>query len=270
MLGKIKERYHYSLVLLRELTIADFKLRYQGSVLGYMWSLLKPMFIFAILYLVFVKFLRVGSDVPHWPIGLLIGIVIWNFFSEITNASVGAIVGKGDMIRKINFPRYIIVLSASISALINLLFNIVVIIAFLALGGVSIGWGVLFVPIYIVEVFIFGIGLAFVLSALFVKFRDINFIWEILMQGLFYASIVIYPVSVILNSHPKLATILLLNPVSQAIQDIRHAVISTEYSTLSSVAGGAIALLPYIVVVIVFVFGAWYFRRRSPYFAEEI
>lgn len=269
-LNKIADRYTYSVILLKELARTDFKLRYQGSILGYVWSLLKPLFMFVILYFVFVKFLKVGGDMPYWPIGLLIGIVVWNFFSEITNASVSAIVGKGDMIRKINFPKYIIVLSAGISALINLLFNMIVIAVFLALNGVSVGWSVLLVPFYVLEVFVFSLGLAFILSALFVRFRDINFIWEILMQGLFYASIVIYPVSVILSGHPKLATLLLLNPVSQAIQDIRHAVVSPSYPTLSSIADGFIVIVPYIIVLTVFAIGAWYFRRRSPYFAEEI
>src|SRR5690348_2520218 len=109
MIDKIKQRYNYSLILLRELVITDFKLRYQGSVLGYVWSLLRPLALFLILYFVFAKFLRIGDAVPHFPVYLLLGIVIWNYFAEVTNGGVSAIVGRGDLIRKLNFPKYVIV-----------------------------------------------------------------------------------------------------------------------------------------------------------------
>src|SRR5262245_60339926 len=102
---KIIQRYRYSVILLRALVVSDFKLRYQGSLLGYLWSLLRPLAIFAILYLVFVQFLRFGSNVPHFPIYLLLGIVIWNYFAEVTNIGVGSIVERGSLLRKINFPK---------------------------------------------------------------------------------------------------------------------------------------------------------------------
>lgn len=101
MVNTFFQKYHYSLILLRELVITEFKLRYQGSVLGYLWSLLRPLFLFAILYVVFVHFLRIGGDIPHWPVAMLIGIVLWNFFSEVTNNGVTSIVNRGDVIRKI-------------------------------------------------------------------------------------------------------------------------------------------------------------------------
>lgn len=267
---KIKEKYSYSIILLRELVRTDFKLRYQGSVLGYLWSLLRPTFLFVILYFVFVVFLKVGNDVPHWPVGLLVGIVLWNFFSDITNAGVGAIVGRGDVIRKINFPKYIIVIASSMSALINLCLNMVVIFMFMAFKGVHVGVSALLSPLYIIEIFIFGLGIAFLLSAIFVRYRDINFIWEIIMQGMFYASIVLYPANMVLSTHPKIAKLLLLNPVAQAIQDVRHTLISSEYPTLLTVKGLLFNLIPLAIVVLTFVVGAWYFKRQSPKFAEEI
>src|SRR6185437_9679410 len=104
-------RYHYSVILLRELVRTDFKLRYQGSVLGYMWSLLRPLFMFATLYIVFGVFLKAKGNIPHYPVYLLLGIVLWNYFGEVTSGSVGAIVGKGDLLRKINFPKYVIILA---------------------------------------------------------------------------------------------------------------------------------------------------------------
>src|SRR3954465_4330093 len=124
--------------LLAELVRTDFKLRYQGSVLGYAWSLLRPLLMFAILYVVFVRFLKFGGDVPHFPIYLLLGIVLWNFFNEMTVQSLGSIVGRGDLIRKIRIPRWIIVFSSSISALINLFLNMIVIVVFMFLNHVDL------------------------------------------------------------------------------------------------------------------------------------
>lgn len=267
---KLRDKYRYSVILLRELVKTDFKLRYQGSILGYVWSLLRPMFLFVILYFVFVVFLKVGGDMPHWPVGLLVGIVLWNFFSEITSAGVGAIVGRGDVIRKINFPKYIIVLASSISALINLGLNMIVIFVFLLLNGVELQWSALLAPLYMLEIFTFGLGIAFLLSALYVRYRDINFVWEIILQGLFYASIVLYPVSMLLEAHPKIAKLLLLNPVAQSIQDVRHMLVSHSYPTLMTIKGGWFALIPVGIVVAVFSLGAWYFKRRSRSFAEDI
>ena len=118
-------------ILLRELVITDFKLRYQGSVLGYLWSLLKPLMLFAIMYVVFVHFLRFGKNIEHFAVAMLLGIVMWTFFTEATGQGMQAIVSRGDLIRKINFPKYIIVVSGTISALINLTLNLVVVFVFI-------------------------------------------------------------------------------------------------------------------------------------------
>lgn len=251
--------------------ITEFKLRYQGSVLGYLWSLLRPLFLFVILYFVFVYFLKIGSDVPHWPVALLLGIVMWNFFSEITNNGVGSIVGRGDVIRKINFPKYVIVLAGSISALINLAINMVVIGVFMILNGVDVHWIALTAPLYFLELFALALGLAFFLSALFVKLRDVNYIWEIIMQGMFYASAIIYPVSLVVDKGHGLAQILLLNPVAQSVQDARHVLISEANPTLYTLTNNVwLSIIPIAIVLIVFVFGALYFRKSSPNFAENV
>jgi ABC-2 type transport system permease protein len=219
---QLQNKYRYSLILLKELVITEFKLRYQGSALGYLWTLLRPLFLFIILYIVFVYFLRIGSDIPYWPVQLLLGIVLWNFFSEVTNGGVTAIVGRGDVIRKINFPKYVIVLASTISALINLGINMLVIFVFMMIAGVNLHWGMLIAPFYILELFVFALGLAFFLSAIFVRLRDVNYIWEIIMQGLFYASVVIYPITLVIEKGTLFAQVLLLNPVAQIIQDTRH------------------------------------------------
>src|SRR3954454_2622557 len=145
--------------LLSELVRTDFKLRYQGSALGYAWSLLRPLLLFVILYVVFVKFLKLGVGIPHFPVYLLLGIVIWNFFNEMTVMSLGSIVGRGDLIRKIRIPRWIIVLSSSISALINLFLNMIVVLVFLFVNHVDLLKPTLWLPLIFLEVYIFALGI---------------------------------------------------------------------------------------------------------------
>lgn len=269
--SNLVNKYRYSLILLRELVITEFKLRYQGSVLGYLWSLLKPLFLFVILYFVFVHFLRVGSDVPNWPIALLLGIVLWNFFSEITSNGVGSVVSRGDMIRKINFPKYIIVISSSVSAFINLLLNLVVLTVFIILADVDLRWTALLTPLYVLELFMFGVGIAFILSTLFVKFRDMNYIWEIITQALFYGSAVIYPLSMIATTNVELAKVILLSPITQSIQDARWALIEPANLTAATLGSSLwMQMFPFTLSLVTLLFGAWLFKKNSPYFAENI
>jgi ABC-2 type transport system permease protein len=271
ILKKIKTRYRYSIILLRQMVITDFKLRYQGSALGYVWSLLRPLFLFVILYMVFVKFMRIGADVPHFPVYLLMGIVLWNFFAEVTSTCINAIVGQGDLIRKLNFPKYVIIVATAFSALINLLLNGVVIIAFMLINHVDFTWNLLWVPLLILEIFVFALSVGFVLSALFVRLRDINYIWEVVLQAMFYATPIIYPLSMVTDRWPGVAKLLLLNPMGQAIQDVRHLAITPKADTLSMlVHHWYIVAIPYLIVVAVLVFAIVLFKKRSPYFAEEV
>lgn len=255
--------------LLSELVRTDFKLRYQGSVLGYAWSLLRPLLMFAILYVVFVKFLRIGGDVPHFPVYLLLGIVLWNFFGEMTSQSLGSIVGRGDLIRKIRIPRWMIVFSTSISAIINLFLNLVVIGVFMVLNQVEITWNILWFPLSLVQVYVFALGLSLFLSAAFVKYRDISYIWEVIIQAGFYLTPILYPLTMITNE--TFQKILLMNPMAQAIQDARHSLVTSEAITANSLFhGGWYMFIPIIIVVLTLIFGLLYFKKESKYFAENI
>ena len=255
--------------LLSELVRTDFKLRYQGSVLGYAWSLLRPLLLFVILYVVFVKFLKLGTGIPHYPVYLLLGIVMWNFFSEMTVQSLGSIVGRGDLIRKIRIPRWIIVLSSSISALINLFLNLLVIIVFMFINHVDAMRTILWLPLIFIEVYLFALGLSMFLSAAFVKFRDVNYIWEVILQAGFYLTPILYPLSRITNL--TLQKFILLNPMAQAIQDARYGAVTHETTTAYKVfQGGWYELIPFVIVGLVLVGGLSYFRRQSKYFAENI
>jgi ABC-2 type transport system permease protein len=255
--------------LLTELVRTDFKLRYQGSVLGYGWSLLRPLFLFVILYIVFVRFLKVGAGVPHYPVYLLLGIVLWNFFVEMTMQSLGSIVGRGDLIRKIRIPRWIIVLSSSISAVINLLLNLVVISIFMVASRVDLSLSALWLPLIILEIYLLAFGLSLFFSAAFVKYRDLNYIWEVCLQAGFYATPILYPISLI--SNVTLQKIILLNPMAQAIQDARYSLVTHQTITPEAIFHGSWhQLIPFVVVLIVFVIGVAYFRSQAKYFAENI
>ena len=257
-------------ILLRELVVTDFKLRYQGSVLGYLWSLLKPLMLFAILYVVFINFMRFGSGEDHFAVQLLLGIVLWSFFTEATGQGMQAIVSRGDLIRKINFPKYIIVISGTISALINLTLNLLVVFVFIILNGVDLRWSFLLFPLNILELYVFSLALAFLLAALYVKFRDIAHIWDVLLQGVFYATPIIYPLTMITAFNADAAKILMLSPVAQIIQDARYNAISNTVITTSSINNNPWQILPYAVVLFTVVFAVYYFKKNQKYFAENV
>ncbi|MEK7059507.1 MAG: ABC transporter permease [Patescibacteria group bacterium] len=266
---KFTQRYRYSIILLKQLVKTDFKLRYQGSALGYTWSLLRPLFLFVILYIVFGVFLKAQGNIPHYPVYLLLGIVLWNYFAEVTSGSVGSIVGKSELLRKINFPKYVIILSGSFSAFINLIINFAVIGVFMAVTHVELTWRALIIFPLIAELFIFSIALAFFLSALYVRFRDVSYIWEVLMQGAFYATPILYPIALIPLSAAKLV---ILNPIAQIIQDARYSLVTTDTQTIYQLYGGNkwIWAIPIGSSLVMAVLAAIYFRSRSKYFAEEV
>lgn len=255
--------------LLSELVRTDFKLRYQGSVLGYTWSLLRPLLMFLILYVVFVKFLRVGDDVPHFPIYLLLGIVLWQFFSDMTNQSLASIVGRGDLIRKIRIPRWMIVLSSSVSAIINLCLNLLVVAVFMFINGADISKLAILIPFAIAQIYILGLGLSLLLSAAYVKYRDVSYIWEVVMQAGFYLTPILYPMSSIKNV--AFQKILLMNPMAQTIQDIRNVLVTPQTMTTAEAFGTPAArLIPIGITLAFLLLGVWYFRREAPHFAENL
>lgn len=270
-LKNIKQRYRYSVILLRQIVITDFKIRYKGSALGYLWTLLRPLALFAVLYIVFVNFLRIGSDIPHYAVYLLLGVVLWNYFVEVTNNGVSAIVGKGDLLRKLAFPRYVIVLASSFSALINLSINLLVIGVFMFINGVDFTFNILWIIPLVIELFVFALSLAFILSALFVRFRDVNYIWELVLQAGFYATPIIYPITMVVAKSLTAAKLLIINPVAQIIQDARYFLITPESLTINSLYNSNLArLIPVLIVVLIAIFGSVYFKKKSPSFAEEV
>ena len=255
--------------LLAELVRTDFKLRYQGSALGYLWSLLKPLFIFGILYIVFVRFIKLGGSIPNYPIYLLLGIVMWNFFVEMTGTSLSAVVGRGDLIRKIRIPRWIIIVSTSIAAMINLGLNLIVVFIFMLFSDIDISKQAILLPLVFIQLYLLALGFSLFLSAAYVKFRDVSYIWDVLLQAGFYATPILYPLSIVVNTTYQ--KILLLNPIAQIIQDARYMLVTKETTTIHGLYG---SYAPYIVTVgitlAILYFGTLYFKKQSKTFAENL
>lgn len=257
-------------ILLREMVKTDFKLRYQGSFIGHLWSILKPLMLFTIMYLVFVRFLRFDDGTPHYAIGLLIGMVTWSFFSEATNMGMMSIVSRGDLLRKLNFSKEIIVISSVVGASINYAINLIVVFIFAVVNGVplTVGWLVIF-PIFI-ELFLFSAGIAFLLSTLFVRFRDIGPIWEVVMQAGMYATPIIYSLTFILQrGQETVAKLMMINPLAQIIQDLRHYIVySGSMRGWDLIGNKWIAMIPYLLPIFIFIIGYYIFHKIAKKFAE--
>ena len=257
-------------ILLKELTKTDFKLRYQGSVLGYLWALLRPLMMFAILYVVFSKLLRIGNDIPHYPVYLLCGTTLWSFFTQCTSQGIQAIIARGELLRKISFPKYIVVVSSQLTALINLGINLIVVIIFALINGVAPSWSWFLVIPVILELYLLSLGIAFLLGAINVKYRDITSIWDVIVQALFYAVPIIYPISMVASTSTLAAKIILLNPIAQCIQDVRYNLITTETVTTWNFVQNPTVIIPILIVLVFLIAGALTFRYKSKFFAEEV
>lgn len=258
-------------ILLQELVKTDFKLRYQDSVLGYLWAVIRPLLLFSILYIVFAKMLRIGNDIPNYPVYLLTGSVLWSFFIECTNQGIQSILMRGDLLRKINFSKFIIVLSATTTAVINMLINLVVIILFALLSGIRPSWQWLLVFLPLFELYCLSLGISLLLGAINVRFRDISSIWEVLSQALFYSIPIIYPISLVAARSPLAAKLLLLNPVAQTIQDVRYLLITDHtITTWNYLDTPFLKIFPLFFVLVLLIFAILYFKKHAKRFAEEI
>ena len=257
--------------LTRELAITQFKLKYTGSVLGYLWSLFKPMMTFAILYVIFDKLFKIGKGTDNFVLQLLVAIVLFTFFQEVTSTAMNSIASNGNMIRKAYFPRTILVVSATISSLMTFLINMTLIVAIAApLGKLSLGWSTLALPLLFVELYALVLGISLLLSSLFVFYRDLGHIWEISMQLLIYGSAVMFPLS-LLDKHPTLKIALCANPVAQIIEDVRHAMVtqSPKVPWTVDIMHWAYAA-PLALTAALLLLGWYVFNRLTPRFAEYL
>jgi ABC-2 type transport system permease protein len=265
--ARLRLRYRYPGLILRAMVVTDFKLRYQASVLGYLWTLLKPLAIFTTLYVVFVQLLKIGASVPYNAIYLLFGIVIWSFFAEATSSGLASLVQRADLLRKISFPRYVVVMSVGFSAMITFGLSMIIIVLFMALARVPLTWNLLWLPLLFLELVLLSFAMALFLSAGFVRYRDLSYIWEVVLQAGFYACPIIWPLSMI---PAKYQPYVLLNPMAQIIQDARYCLVTVESTTMSQeFTSPWMRAVPIGIVLVLFVSAVAYFRHRSPHFAEE-
>jgi len=253
------------------LAFTDWKLRFFGSVLGYFWSLLRPLLLFGVLYLVFSQIVDVSGTVEDYPVQLLIGVILFNFWGEVTGGSVMSVVERESLVRKISFPRAVIPLSVALGAAFNLLLNLLVLGAFLAIAGVEPEWTWLLVPIPLLFLMLFAVGISLMLSALYVSFRDVKPIWEVIIQALFYATPVIYPIEVLAEKNETISQIALMSPVAAAIQEVRHFVLDHNTPSVADAIGDpALLLVPLFIVVAAIVAGYVIFDRLAPQVAERL
>jgi ABC-2 type transport system permease protein len=261
---------------------SEFKLKFFGSVLGYLWQVVRPLLLFGVLYVFFVVILDVdkapGAAGKFYGVQLLGSIVLFTFFAEATTGAVRSVVDRENLVRKIQFPRLAIPISVVLLALFNLGLNLVVVMAFALISGVRPMLSWLELPLIVAMLTVLATGVAMLLSALFVRFRDIQPIWEVFSQILFYASPVIIPVekvrSELVGHGPTrefLYHVYTLNPLVTIFQQFRHAMVNHAVLSAGQVLGSWAALLePLAIVVVTFVLGFWYFNRQAPHIAEDL
>jgi ABC-2 type transport system permease protein len=291
---------HYRHLTL-ELAVSQFKLRYTRSALGYLWSLLKPAMIFAITYFIFVDLFKINDGTEFYGLQVLLGIVIWTFFSECTGSSMQAIAGSSGLIRKAYFPRSILVIAASLSSLFTFIINLVIVFVIaIALHQVDIGLRIVMVIPLLIELYILALGISLFLAALFVQYHDVGHLWDVLMQLLFYGSGVMFSLTYVLQRvHLALEVgqktpvpphdvwiveIMAVNPIMQNIEDLRHALLTPVAPWTELVMSGHLAAVhqygavdapwlvpaPFLAVVVIFTIGALTFRSRARNFAENL
>jgi ABC-2 type transport system permease protein len=250
------------------LAVTDFKLRFFGSALGYLWTLMRPLLLFGVLYVVFTEIVKFGGDVKHYPVYLLTALVLFTYFSETTSQGLVSLVERENLLRKMRFPRMVIPLSVALHALFNLGLNMTVVFIFVLVSGIEprVEWLQL-IPLIALMV-VFASGVTMLLSALYVRYRDMEPIWAVVLQMLFYASPVIYVASTYPDSVESEA---LANPIAAIATQARHALIDPEAPTAAEIMGGtAWLLVPLGVIVLVTVLGFWVFTREAPRIAEEL
>jgi ABC-2 type transport system permease protein len=252
--------------LVRELALTNFKLKYTSSVLGYLWSLIKPLAYFGVLYVIFVEFFHQKQS--SFPLQLLVAIVLFTFFTECTTTALGSIAANGHLVRKASFPLSALVVSLSITALITLAINysLFLVVAGL-LGRIELGPQSLVALPLLVELYFLSLGIGMLLASAFVFFRDLGHIWEVLTQMLLYGCGVVFP-ALAIPSQWRIP--FFLDPLAQIIEDMRHAVVTPAAPWTFELLGGWLFAFPIAFSLLVFVAGLALFHRMAPEFAENL
>lgn len=260
--------WRHFVVVTRALTATEFKLRYFGSVLGYLWTLLRPLMLFGVLYVVFTHVVRFGGKVPHYPVVLLAAIVTFNFYSEATSGGLGSLVARENLLRKVAFPRAAVPISVSMTAAANLALGVVVVLGFAVIDGVtpSPRW-VLFL-FSVLCVVVLATAIAVLLSVLFIRYRDVQPIWEVVLQLLFWGTPIIYTIESVPASVRELV---MLSPLAVAIQQGRYWLVPSSTDSAGQAIGGTVRLLiPIAIFFAIVALSWWAYRRAEPRMAEDL
>jgi ABC-2 type transport system permease protein len=250
------------------LAVTDFKLRFYGSILGYLWTLARPFMFFGVIYFVFTEIVGLDKNVPNYGVYILFALVMFQFFGEATGNAVNSLVTRENLLRKMRFPRLVIPLSVVLTALFNLGMTLIAVVIFAVASGVypTVGW--LALPVIIAITTFFATGFALLLSALFVRYRDVQPIWDVVTQMLFYATPILYVSTMVPESYQRAY---LANPLAALLTEMRHAVVDPSARHVWDAIGGAERLLvPGGIIVGVFVLGLLVFRREAPRMAENL
>jgi ABC-2 type transport system permease protein len=269
--GDVRRFWSLTFMLAR----TEFKLRFFGSVFGYLWTLVRPLMFFGVLLFVFtVLFRPKGSQIPHYPEYLLESIILFTFFQETTSGSVPSLVGRENLLRKVRFPRLVVPLSVALFCFFNLCMNLIVVFAFILASGVAPMWSWLELPLLIALLVAIATGVGMLLSALYVRFRDIQPIWEVLAQILFYGTPILYTVQTAADRHlfgVPFSRILVLNPLGAILTQTRKALLEPSAPSAAAAIGGyARLLIPLGIIAALFVIGLWYFNREAPLISEKL
>jgi ABC-2 type transport system permease protein len=256
--------------LLWLISVTEFKRVYFGTVLGYIWSLVRPLMLFGVLLFVFTKVFKIGSDeAPHYPVLLLSNIVVFTFFSEATLNSVTSVVTQEGVVRKTQFPRLVIPLATALTGAFNLGLNLIVVLVFVLAFGVDPTWTWLLFPVVLTLLFVFTAAVSMALSVLYVRFRDVAIIWTVVTQVLFYLTPILYPIEALGNETYE--RLLMVNPLAPIFEQMRVWILEPNAPSAVDVAGGAAGLIPAALIYIgVCVFAVWIFNRDAPRIAEEL
>jgi ABC-2 type transport system permease protein len=256
--------------LTRAMAVTEFKLRFFGSALGYLWQLMRPLMLFAILYVLFSQVVKLDTA-PYYAEALLLGLVLFTFFSDATKGSVSSLVARENLLRKIEFPRLAVPLATVLNALFNLGLNLVPVFAFLLVDGGSVRVQWLELPVLVLLLVVLATGLAMLLSALYVRYRDVEPIWDVSLSLLFYGSPIFYTVNVVAERAPGLAKWMMLNPFAAILQQARYATFGGGHPSAAAVMGSEVGLLAPIGVAVGLLLLGWrVFSARAPRIAEEL
>jgi len=257
--------------LLWLMSVTEFRRTYFGTVLGYLWSLIRPLALFGVLLFVFTQVFKVGSSLDNYAVLLLLGIVQYTFFQEATNNAVTSVVAQEGVVRKTQFPRLVIPLSTVLTAFFNFCLNLVIVFGFILAWGIGPKWTWLLFPLAVATLFLFTTAVSMTLSVLYVRFRDVAIIWSVGSQVLFYATPILYPLGLEGFLSESVEHLLMLNPLAVIFEQVRVWMLESSAPSAAEAAGGAVRLLPALAIYLgVCVFAAWIFRREAPRIAEDL